>query len=322
MTDELILRLRDRTLTLKAGRPALMGIVNCSPDSFSDRTPLQDVEAQVAHGIALSEAGAEIIDVGGESGVTHTPIVDAPDEIQRVVPVVRRLVDHGLIVSVDTWKPEVAEAVLDAGAHLINDVSGLYHARLASVVAARGAAIVLMHTRADPKTEYFPDYGARVVDDVRNVLGNLRERALLAGVRADSIVLDPGPDFSKMPGETVEVLRDLPGLAVHGHPILLAVSRKYFVGTIIHREPDERLAGTLAALGWCAERVKYSIARMHDVREAADYLRVRAVLDGREPMPSVERGSGADERLQWLHDDDDDDDESGDGGGSREPAVR
>jgi dihydropteroate synthase len=324
VTDELHLRLRDRTLTLQAGRPALMGIVNCNPDSFSDRNHLETVEQRVAYGIGLAEAGAEIIDVGGESGVTHTPVTGIREEISRVAPVVRRLVDHGLIVSVDTWKPEVAEAVLDAGAHLINDVSGLYHARLASVVAARGAGIVLMHTRADPKTEHFPDYGSRVVDDVRRVLTNLRERALQAGVRADSIVLDPGPDFAKMPGETVEVLRDLPNLSVHGHPVLLAVSRKYFVGTIIHREPDERLAGTLAALGWCAERAKYSIARMHDVREAADYLRVRAVMDGREPMPSVDRGSGLDERLQWLHDssDDDDDDDRGDEGGSREPAVR
>ena len=318
MSDELILRLRDQTLTLRAGRPAIMGIVNCTPDSFSDRTRLETVEDRVAHGIRLADAGAEIIDVGGESGVTHTPIVKAKEEIERVVPVVRRLVDAGLIVSVDTWKPEVAEAVLDAGAHLINDVSGLYHARLASVVAARGAGIVLMHTRADPKTEYFPDYGSRVIDDVRRVLNSLRERALQAGVRSDSIILDPGPDFAKMPGETVEVLRDLPTLAVHGHPILLAVSRKYFVGTIIHREPDQRLAGTLAALGWCAERAKFSIARMHDVREAADYLRVRDVMDGREPMPSIDRTG--DQRIQWLHDDEDDD--PGEEGGSREPAKR
>jgi dihydropteroate synthase len=318
MTDELILRQRDQTLTLKAGRPALMGIVNCSSDSFADRTGRGTVDARVEHGIRLADSGAEIIDVGGESGVTHTPVSTAKEECERVVPVVRRLVDAGLIVSVDTWKPEVAEAALDAGAHLINDVSGLYHARLASVVAARGAGIILMHTRADPKTEYFPDYGSRVIDDVRRVLGSLRERALQAGVRSDSIILDPGPDFAKMPAETVEVLRDLPTLSVHGHPILLAVSRKYFVGTIINREPDQRLAGTLAALGWCADRAKYSIARMHDVREAADYLRVRAVMDGAEPMPSIDRD---DVRLQWLHDDQDDEDE-GDGGGSREPANR
>lgn len=322
MTNELVLRLRDQTLTLRAGRPALMGIVNCTPDSFSDSVRLQTVEERVARGIKLSEAGAAIIDVGGESGTVHTPVVSPREEIARVVPVVRRLVDHGLLVSVDTWKPEVAEAVLDAGAHLINDVSGLYHARLASVVAARGAGIILMHTRAEPKTEHFPDYGGRVVDDVRNVLGNLRERALQAGVRSDSIVLDPGPDFAKMPAETVEVLRDLPNLAVHGHPLLLAVSRKYFVGTIINREPHQRLAGTLAALGWAAERAKYSIARMHDVAEAADYLQVRAVLDGREPFPEFDRDSYEDVRLQWLHDDDDDEDQDGDGGGSREPAVR
>lgn len=321
MTNELVLRLRDQTLTLRAGRPALMGIVNCTPDSFSDSVRLQTVEERVARGIRLSEAGAAIIDVGGESGTVHTPVVSPREEIARVVPVVRRLVDHGVIVSVDTWKPEVAEAVLDAGAHLINDVSGLYHARLASVVAARGAGIILMHTRAEPKTEHFPDYGGRVVDDVRNVLASLRERALQAGVRSDAIVLDPGPDFAKMPAETVEVMRDLPNLAVHGHPLLLAVSRKYFVGTIINREPDDRLAGTLAALGWAAERARYSIARIHDVREAADYLKVRSVLDGREEFPSFDRDSAEDVRLQWLHDDDDDD-QDGDGGGSREPAVR
>ncbi|WP_320672421.1 dihydropteroate synthase [Patulibacter defluvii] len=317
MSATLTLRLRQRTLTLQAGRPLLMGIVNCTPDSFSDRRRLETVDERVQHGLELAAAGAAIIDVGGESGVTHRPQVGVREELERVVPVVQRLVDHGLIVSVDTWKPEVAEAVLSAGAHLINDVSGLYHARLASVVAARDAGIVLMHTRAAPKTEHFPDYGGRVVADVRNVLGQLRERALQAGVRSDAIVLDPGPDFAKMPAESVEVLRDLPALAVHGHPLLLAVSRKYFVGTIIHREPDDRLAGTLAALGWCAERAKFSIARVHDVREAADYLQVRAVLDGVEEMPSIDRD---DLRLQWLHDDEDD--EGGDPGGSREPAVR
>ncbi|EHN12840.1 Dihydropteroate synthase [Patulibacter medicamentivorans] len=315
--SSLTLRLRQRSLTLQAGRPLLMGIVNCTPDSFSDSRRLETVDERVQHGLELAEAGAAIIDVGGESGVTHRPQVGVREELERVVPVVERLVDHGLIVSVDTWKPEVAEAVLSAGAHLINDVSGLYHARLASVVAARDAGIVLMHTRAAPKTEHFPDYGGRVVADVRNVLGQLRERALQAGVRSDAIVLDPGPDFAKMPAESVEVLRDLRSLAVHGHPLLLAVSRKYFVGTIIHREPDDRLAGTLAALGWCAERAKFSIARVHDVREAADYLKVRAVLDGVEEMPSIDRD---DVRLQWLHDDEDDDE--GDPGGSREPLRR
>ncbi|MCK9249165.1 MAG: dihydropteroate synthase [Solirubrobacteraceae bacterium] len=317
MSDTLILRLRDRTLTLHAGRPAIMGIVNCNPDSFSDRQRPRSTDERVALGLRLAHEGADIIDVGGESGVTHTPVTGTTEEIRRVVPVVERLVGHGLLVSVDTWKPEVAEAVLDAGAHMINDVSGLYHARLANVVAARAAGIVLMHTRAAPKTENFPDYGGRVVADVRNVLNQLRERALQAGIRADSIVLDPGPDFAKVPSESVEVLRDLPSLGVYGNPVLLAVSRKYFVGTILGREPHQRLAGTLAALGWSAQRARFSIARMHDVREAADYLRVRAVLDGHEEMLAVDRG---DLRLQWLHDDDEDDD--GDPGGSREPAVR
>ncbi|MDX8152743.1 dihydropteroate synthase [Patulibacter brassicae] len=318
MSDTLTLRLRQRTLTLRAGHPLLMGIVNCTPDSFSDSVRLETVEQRVRLGLELADAGATIIDVGGESGIVHRPPVSAKEEIERVAPVVERLVGHGLIVSVDTWKPEVAEAVLAAGAHLINDVSGLYHARLASVVAAHGAGIVLMHTRAEPKTERFPDYGGRVVADVRNVLGQLRERALAAGVRSDAIVLDPGPDFAKMPQESVEVLRDLPALSVHGHPLLLAVSRKYFVGTIIHREPDERLAGTLAALGWCADRTKFSIARVHDVREAADYLKVRAVMNGIEEMPSIDRN---DVRLQWLHESDDDEDDDG-LGGSREPALR
>jgi len=160
------LRLRDRTVELEPGRPLVMGIVNASPDSFADRLRLGTLSEQLAHGLRLVGEGADIIDVGGESGVTYTDITAAELEIERVIPLVRRLAAEGVTVSVDTWKPEVAEAALDAGAAMINDVSGLGDLALADLCAASGAALVIMHTRAAPKAEHFPDYGGDVVGDV------------------------------------------------------------------------------------------------------------------------------------------------------------
>ncbi|MBA2347609.1 MAG: dihydropteroate synthase, partial [Solirubrobacterales bacterium] len=216
-----------------------MGIVNASPDSFSDTVGRQGAEAQVEHGLALAAAGADLIDVGGESGVTHTPVADAAEETERVLAVARPLLAAGLVVSVDTWKAEVAEAALGAGAHLINDVSGLRDERLATLCAQAGAALCLMHTRAAPKQEHFPDYRGAVLDDVVAFLRERRDRAVALGVPAERLLLDPGPDFAKTPGETVEVLRGLDRVRDLGHPVLLAVSNKYFLGAITGRPPRE-----------------------------------------------------------------------------------
>jgi dihydropteroate synthase len=201
-----------------------------------------------------------------------------------VVPLVERLVAHGIVVSVDTWKPEVARAALAAGAAMINDVSGLRDPELADACAAADGALVVMHTRAAPKVKEFPGYE----DVAADVVAFVRERIELAqarGVGEEQIVVDPGPDFAKTPAETVTVLRDLDSLAALGRPILLAVSRKDFVGALTGRPPRERLAGTLAAVG-AGVAAGAAIVRVHDVAATVDYLKVRAALAGEQTVPA------------------------------------
>jgi dihydropteroate synthase len=290
------LRVRDGALELKAGDPALIGIVNANTDSFSDAVRLVTLQEQVSHALALVADGAAIIDVGGESGVTYTAVSAEEDEARRVVPLVEALVAEGVIVSVDTWKAGVAERVLGAGAHILNDTSGLADTRLAALCGETGAALVVMHTRAVPKQAGFADYDGDVRGDVARLLAQRCALAADHGVGEDQLILDPGPDFAKTPAESVEVLGDLGPLQALGHPILAAISRKYFVGAITGREPHERLAGTLAALGEAADNGA-AIARVHDVRDAADFLAVRAVMRGERPLPSFD---SEDERLKWI----------------------
>jgi len=181
-------------------------------------------------------------------------------------------------VSVDTWKPAVARAALEAGAVLINDVSGLRDPELADACAAAGGGLVVMHTRAEPKVKAFPDYE----DVVADVVEFVREKVALArgrGVEDERIVVDPGPDFAKTPAETVAVLRALDALGELGRPILLAVSRKDFVGALTSRAPREREAGTLAAIGAGVD-AGAAIVRVHDVAATVDFLTVRAALAG------------------------------------------
>jgi dihydropteroate synthase len=288
--------LRDHTLEAAPGRPLIMGIVNAGPDSFSDAVRLHTLDAQVAHARRLVADGADLIDVGGESGVTYTAVTAPHVEIARVVPLVERLAAEGVAVSVDTWKPAVARAALDAGAAMINDTSGLADLRLAELCAATGAALLVMHTRAAPKQERFADYRGDVVADVVRFLAERCAAARAAGVADEQLVLDPGPDFAKTPAETVAVLRAIDRIAALGRPLLLAVSRKYFLGAITGRPPADRLAGTLAAVGWAAD-AGAAIVRVHDVAAAADFLSVRAVLAGHEEIPAFDT---EDEGLKWI----------------------
>jgi dihydropteroate synthase len=289
------LRLRDRTVTIEPGRPLVMGIVNANPDSFSDAVRDDTLEGQVERALSLVADGADLIDVGGESGVTYNQPTAPEREAARVVPLVERLVAEGVTVSVDTWKPEVARAALDAGAAMLNDVSGLRDPALAALAADSGAALVLMHTRAAPKEAAFPDYGD-VADDVEAFLRRRAQQAHAAGVADEQIVLDPGPDFAKTPAETVAVLRALPRLHALGRPLLMAISRKYFLGAITGRPPAERLAGTLAAAAWAVD-AGAAILRVHDVAAVRDLLAVKAVLDGRAEVPDFD---GLDEELKWI----------------------
>jgi dihydropteroate synthase len=279
-----VLQLRDTTLTLGPGAPLVMGVVNASPESFSDGAEAATLDRQLARARALVDAGAQVLDVGGESGVTNRAPITPETEIKRVLPLVRRLVAAGHLVSVDTWKAPVARAALDAGAHLINDVSGLADPEIAGHCARAGAGLVIMHTRAAPKVKAFPAYD----DVVADVVAFLEERIALArarGVRTEQVVIDPGPDFAKTPSQTVTVLQRLPELTRLGRPILLAVSRKDFVGALTGRRPAARLAGTLAAIGEGVD-AGASIIRAHDVAEVIDFLRVRQALRGEVDIPA------------------------------------
>jgi dihydropteroate synthase len=275
----------ERVLAL-GGRPWLMGIVNASPDSFSDggRHPTPDAQLRLAR--ELLEAGADILDVGGESASTGRPPVAEQQEIERVAPLIERIADElGAVISVDTYKPAVARAAIAAGAAIVNDVSGLRDPELAEVCAQTGAALVVMHTRAVPRERLQdPDlYGDIAVE----VLAFLRERiavALAAGVASEQLIVDPGPDFAKTPAQTILLLAQVERLHELGHPLLMAISRKDFIGALTGRAPRERLAGTLAALAYGADAGAH-IFRVHDVQEAADFLAVRAALAG-EVEPS------------------------------------
>jgi dihydropteroate synthase len=276
----MFLRLRDRTLEM-GSRPLLMGIVNATPDSFSDAGDHPTLQARVAHAATLLEAGADLLDVGGESARGDRPTVEAAAEIERVVPLIVRLTGElGALVSVDTYKPDVAEAAIAAGAVMVNDVSGLRDPALADVCARTGAGLVVMHTRVEPKgTLLDPGRYDDVVADVVAFLREQMDAAVGRGVALEQLVLDPGPDFAKTPAQTVAVLRAAGELRALGRPLLWAVSNKDFVGAITGRPPRDRLAGTLAAVAAGVD-AGAAVLRVHDVAAAADFLRVRAVLGG------------------------------------------
>jgi dihydropteroate synthase len=276
------LRLREHLLEPEPGRPLLMGIVNAGPDSFSDPGP-RSLEELKERALGLAANGASLIDVGGESGRTDREAVPEAEEIDRVVPLVEALAGEGALVSVDTWRAPVARAALEAGAAMINDVSALSDPGVAEACAESGSGLVVTHTRVPPKTKGFPDYD----DVVKDVADLLRERSAVArelGVDPDRLVLDPGIDLAKTPAESVEILRRLKELHELGRPLLLAVSRKDFLGALTERSPAERDAATLAAVGVASEGGAH-ILRVHDVAAANDYLRVRAALAGESGVP-------------------------------------
>jgi dihydropteroate synthase len=288
--------LRERVLELEPGDALIMGIVNVGNDSVADSTSLPSLAEQLPFALSQVQAGAQIIDIGVQSGRTDTPPISAEDELARMVPLVRALAERGVLVSVDTWRAAVAQGAVEAGAHLINDTSGLADVELARVAAESGAGLVLMHTRARPKEANFPVYE----DVTADVLAFLRERLELAvsyGVAESQLVLDPGPDFAKTPSETIEVLRRISELQAFERPLLLAVSRKYFIGMLSGRDPEDRLGGTLAAVAHGLDAGAH-ILRVHDVAVTHEFLTVRQAL--RESGTPRFQGHSSDERLKWI----------------------
>ncbi len=262
---------RDRVL--RAGTaPLLMGIVNTTPDSFSDGGLHLAPEAAVAHGQRCADEGAAVLDVGGESTRPGAARVPAEAQVARVVPVIARLVAAGHSLSVDTTRAAVARAALQAGAHAVNDVSGATEDDdMLAVVAEARCGVILMHRRAPPGEDRYsdqhlsPPHYADVVRDVRDWLAARAEAALRAGVARERIALDPGLGFGKDVAQNLRLVAELPVLVALGHPVVIGASRKSFVGAVSGaRGPGERLAGSLA-VALAAAAGGAAILRVHDV---------------------------------------------------------
>ena len=263
-------------------RPLVMGILNATPDSFSGIGATQGAATLIEAGLAMRAAGAAIIDVGGESTRPGAAVVPPDIEIARIVPVISGLAREGAVVSVDTRNAATMRAALDAGARIVNDVSGLRHDPAAvPLVAAAGCPVILMHMRGTSAT-----MSAKAVYDdlVRDVLAELaatRDAALAAGIAAASIALDPGFGFAKRGAQNVALLRALPSFRALGHPVLAGVSRKRFIGELAGEpDPARRDPGSIAAALFAAGQGA-KILRVHDVPGTVQALRVwRALADG------------------------------------------
>jgi dihydropteroate synthase len=248
--------------------PRIMGILNVTPDSFSDGGVFYDTDRAVAQGLAMIAAGADIIDVGGESTRPGSAGVSAETEMSRVVPVIRALAQQtDTLISVDTVKPEVAEAAIASGAGMVNDVSNLRDGDILARLAAKtGVILVLMHSRGTPKTmKTLADY-QNVVEEVKSELVESIARARDAGMPKERIWIDPGIGFAKRAKESLTLLARLDALVALGHPVLVGPSRKSFIGEVVSSDVRSRLGGTAAAVTTAVMKGAHAV-RVHDVEE-------------------------------------------------------
>jgi dihydropteroate synthase len=272
-------------LALRAGRPALMGVVNITPDSFSDGGRFLEPERAVEQALRLIEEGAELVDLGAEStrpggGVygAGARMLGAGEEIDRLLPVLERLRPlTAVAISVDTRKGAVARMALAAGADLINDVAALADPEMAAAIAGAGCPVVLMHARGELATMQSTIAFAEVVAEVRAELAAARERALALGIAADRIVLDPGLGFGKTAAQNLALLARLERLVELGSPVLVGASRKSFLALASGAPATERLPASLAAAG-CAAAGGAALLRVHDVAATRQFLAMRRAL--------------------------------------------
>ncbi|HWR76999.1 MAG TPA: dihydropteroate synthase [Thiobacillus sp.] len=258
---------------LSLARPLIMGIVNTTPDSFSDGGRWVDAQAAIQHALKLQEEGADILDVGGESTRPGAAAVAAVEEIRRVLPVIEALAGCGCVVSVDTKKPEVMRAALDAGAAMVNDVMALRAPGALETVAASGAAVCLMHMQGEPQTmQQVPCY-ADVVEDVKRFLQGRVQACEAAGIARKRLVIDPGFGFGKTLEHNLALLRHLNRLAELGVPVLAGLSRKSMLGTLTGRDVESReFAGVAAHLAAVARGAR--LVRVHNVAAMRDALAI------------------------------------------------
>lgn len=266
-------------------RPRVMGIVNITPDSFSDGGEHDTLEAAVAHGVRLAEEGADILDVGGESTRPGANEVPLDEELRRVVPLIRRLREAtSLPISVDTYKPEVMRAAVEAGAGMINDIYGLRQEGALDAAASLGVPVVLMHMQGEPRSmQAAPQYDD-VVAEVHRFLAERLFAAEMAGIPKKRMVVDPGFGFGKDTAHNLSLLAQLERFVELGVPVLAGLSRKRSIGEITGREsPRDRVAGSVAAHLIAAQRGA-KLLRVHDVAATADALKVWNAVAA-QPMP-------------------------------------
>jgi dihydropteroate synthase len=265
-------------------RPLVMGVLNVTPDSFSDGGRYADAQAAVRHAHAMLDAGADLLDVGGESTRPGSERTPAAEQARRVVPVIEAIVRDrpGALLSIDTTRSEVAAAALRAGATIVNDISGATDdPAMLPLVAQRQTPIVLMHMQGQPATMQDNPTYRNVVEEVASFLTGRAEAARAAGVEAHRILLDPGIGFGKTIDHNLELLRRLSELVKLGKPLVLGTSRKGFLGRIAGEgEPRERVFSTAASVAWCVAN-QAAVVRVHDVEPMARVVRtIRAIQAG------------------------------------------
>jgi dihydropteroate synthase len=263
-------------------RPRVMGIVNVTPDSFSDGGRYFNRARALDHARQMMADGADLIDIGGESTRPGAPSVPEDDEIARVIPICEKLAREGIPVSVDTRKPGVMRAAIGAGAAMINDVCALTAPGALDACAAADVGVCLMHMQGDPRSmQQAPSYGD-VVAEVHAFLITRAAACTAAGIARDRIVLDPGFGFGKTLAHNLALMRALPELAATGYPVLAGMSRKSALGQITGRPVDERMAASLSAALIALYRGA-SILRVHDVRETVDVVKVWLAIESNNP---------------------------------------
>jgi dihydropteroate synthase len=268
---------------LTQSRPLVMGIVNVTPDSFSDGVGQVQVDAAIAHAQRLVAEGADLIDIGAESTRPGSHAVSLDEELKRLTPVLNAMMDCGVPISVDTRKPEVMRFALRLGADMINDVEGFQSAAAVEVLRGSNAAACIMHMQGDPGTMQTAPVYADVFGEVSGFL--FRQAAVLraASVRSERILLDPGIGFGKTPAHNLQLLSCLPQLCANGYPVLIGLSRKSLVGAVTGREPQGRLWGSVGG-AVAAAALGARILRVHDVKETVDALAMwTAMSQGRLP---------------------------------------
>jgi dihydropteroate synthase len=271
-------QIRERVLAL-GRRPLVMGIVNVTPDSFSDGGRYASVENATAHALHLVEDGADLLDIGGESTRPGADPVPLEEELCRVLPVVQALASQITVpISIDTSKAGVARRCLEAGAAIINDVTSLADPEMKGVVRDFQAGVILMHMQGVPKTMQMAPHYDSVMDDLMTFFRERLRLALSAGIPESCIVLDPGIGFGKTGQHNLEILARLEELSRLGRPICLGVSRKAFIGKILDRPSEDRLPGSLAAILYAQGRAAVHIVRVHDVRQTRDAVSLFAAI--------------------------------------------